>query len=472
MADPAGFINQRRQDAAVRPVEERVNDSFEIELPHDRQTLRDQASRCMGCGVPFCHVYCPVHNRVPEWNDLIRRGKWRDAYRNLQATNNFPEITGRICPALCEGACTLSMSKEAVVIRNIELDIAERAFSEGWVEPMGPVTRSGKRVAVVGSGPAGLAAAQQLARAGHEAVVFEKDEKIGGLLRYGIPDFKLEKHIIDRRLEQLVAEGVKFETGVIVGEDLSTRYLRKSFDAICLTVGAAQPRELFVPGSRLENVHFAMDYLTQQNRIVAGEPLSSVRIDARNRRVVVIGGGDTGNDCVGTAARQGAREIHQLEVLPGPAEAGGGAVLWPTPPRGFKSSSSHSEGCHRRFGVLTQRLSGVNIHVTQLHGIEVEWVDGPRGKGTEMKPKPGTEFCMPVDLVLLALGFVHVDQRGLVQQLGLALDERGNIAVDNSMTSEKGIFAAGDAVQGASLVVHAIETGRQAAAAIDGWLGG
>ncbi len=472
MGRPEGFLEHRREDIAHRPVAERVGDFSEVDVPHPEEVLVRQASRCMDCGIPFCHTGCPVSNRIPEFNDLVYRGKWREASENLHSTNNFPEITGRVCPAPCEPACTLSINDAPVLIKHIEYQIAERAFQEGWVEPRLAPQRTARRVAVVGSGPAGLAAAQQLARVGHDVVVFEKDDRIGGLLRYGIPDFKLEKWVIDRRLQQLRAEGVKFETGVVVGEDLSERYLRRNFDAILLAMGAGEPRGLSIRGAAFDNVHFAMDFLVQQNRLVAGDrsPEPAEWITALDKRVVVIGGGDTGSDCVGTSLRQGAREVHQLEILPEPPEERNPTTPWPMWPQILRTSTSHEEGCQRRWGVLTKKLSGVSVRANELHGVEVEWASGP--KGWEMKEIPGTEFGMPVDLVLLAMGFLHVVHVGLVESLGLNLDRQGNVVVDDYMTSEEGVFAAGDTTQGASLVVSAIAAGREAAQRIDTYLMG
>jgi len=472
MPKPTGFMEYRRREPSRRGVTERVNDYFEIILPLPRNLLQQQAGRCMDCGIPFCHgMGCPLANRIPEFDDLVYRGRWRKACENLHSTNNFPEITGRVCPGTCETACTLAINDDPVLIRQIERQIADRGFEEGWIKPQRPAKKTGKRVAVVGSGPAGLAAAQQLARAGHDVVVFEKAARIGGLLRCGIPDFKLDKRILDRRLEQMKAEGVQFETGVVVGQDPSTKHLTRDFDAVCLAVGAEVPRDLDVAGRGLENVHFAMEYLTQQNRVNAGEALGpdERRIIAKDKIVVVIGGGDTGSDCVGTARRQGAREIHQFEILPKPPETVNPQTPWPAWPTILRTSTSHEEGCHRRWCVLTKRLSGLGVAVSELHGCEVDWADGPRGPA--MTEKPGTEFSMKVDMVLLAMGFVHVVHNGVVERLGLELDERGNIRIDeNHMTSREGIFAAGDATLGASLVVRAINEGRQAAAGLDRWL--
>jgi NAD(P)H-dependent glutamate synthase small subunit len=470
MGKPTGFMEFGRKDVPHRPVQQRVKDYFEIDMPLPEPALLEQASRCMDCGVPFCHgAGCPLANRIPEFNDLVYRGRWREASDVLHSTNNFPEITGRICPAPCEASCTLSINSDPVLIRHIELQVAERAWREGWIRPQPAARATGRRVAVIGSGPAGLAAAQQLARAGHEVVVFERDAKAGGLLRYGIPDFKLDKRILDRRLEQMAAEGVRFQTGVTVGEDISERYLRKMFDAIILTMGAGEPRDLVVPGRGYENVHFAMEYLAQQNRVNGGEEPGGERlISARDKVVAVIGGGDTGSDCVGTARRQGAKAIHQYEILPEPPPGRPSDTPWPQWPRILRTSSSHEEGCARRWSVLTKKLAGVGTRVSELHGVEVDWVRGPRGM--EMKERPGTAFVQPVDLVLIAMGFVHVRHDGLIEKLGLKLDGRGNLLVRDWMTSKPGIFAAGDASAGASLVVRAIVAGRDAAAAADRWL--
>ncbi len=471
MAKTTGFMEFKRQDVGHRPVDERVRDHFEIDLPLSAEQLNRQTARCMDCGIPFCHgAGCPLENRIPEFNDLVYRDKWREAAENLHSTNNFPEFTGKLCPAPCETACTLGINDDPVLIKHIESRIAERAFAEGWVQPRRPARRSGRRAAVIGSGPAGLAAAQQLARAGHDVTVFEKDEHVGGLMRYGIPDFKLNKATIDRRLKQLAAEGVTFQTGVRVGEDVSARYLMKMFDAVCLTMGAGQPRDLVVPGRGFENILFAMDFLRRQNCINAGEPVDAAEdVSAKGRVVVVIGGGDTGSNCVGTARRQGAKEIHQFEILPTPPVERPSDTPWPTWPRVLRTSTSQEEGCLRRWCVLTKRFSGRGTRVEQLHAAEVRWTQDAAGEWI-MAEAPGSEFAMNVDLVLLAMGFVHVEHGGLVDQFGLKLDDGGNITVANFMTSEEGVFAAGDAVLGASLVVRAIRSGRDAAAAVNRWL--
>ncbi len=472
MGKPTGFMEYDRQDVPHRPVTDRVKDYFEVDVPLPEEMLLQQAARCMDCGIPFCHgTGCPLANRIPEFNDLVYRGRWKEACDSLHATNNFPEITGRVCPAPCETACTLNINDEPVLVRHIELQIVERGWDEGYIVPQLAKEKTDKRVAVIGSGPAGLAAAQQLARAGHEVTLFEKDDRIGGLLRYGIPDFKLDKSILDRRLKQLEAEGVSFRPAANIGEDISPKYLRARYDAVLLAMGATSPRDLTIPGRGLENIHFAMDYLRQQNRINAGDSIpGEERINAKDKIVVVIGGGDTGSDCVGTAVRQGARQVHQLEIMPKPPESPDPATPWPTWPRVLRTSSSQEEGCKRRWSVLTKKLSGVGVRVAQLHGIEVEWIPTDDGR-MKMQEVEGSEFTMKVDLVLLAMGFVHVAHQPLADPLGLKFDGRGHIIVDAEYhTSERGVFAAGDCASGASLVVHAINNGRQAAAAVNRWL--
>jgi len=473
VGNPTGFMQFSRVDIDHRPVEERVRDWQEVDVPLGAAEMNRQAARCMDCGIPYCHgAGCPVKNRIPEFNDLVFRNRWREAVENLHSTNNFPEITGRVCPAPCEAACTLSINDRPVNIKHIEYQISERGWQEGWIKPLRPSRRTGKKVAVIGSGPAGLAAAQQLNRVGHEVVLFEKDDRVGGLLRYGIPDFKLEKQIIDRRVEQMASEGVRFEPGCFVGHDITGEQLKSRFDAICLAMGAGQPRTLDVPGANASNVHLAMDYLTQQNRRNAGDVVPAEghgAINARGKHVIVIGGGDTGSDCVGTAIRQGAKSVSQYEILPKPPEGQNPETPWPLWPRVLRTSSSQEEGCSRRWSVMTRHLDGLNGTINALHGCEVEWVKGE--KGWEMKPVAGTDFAVPADLVLLAMGFVHVVHEGLVEQLGVKLDRRGNVSVHRYQSSVPNIFAAGDTMMGASLVVHAINHGRLAAAAVDKFLG-
>jgi len=470
MGETKGFLKYKRREVPHRPVTDRILDFEEVDLPLTPEQIHEQAARCMDCGIPFCHgVGCPLKNFVPDFNEYVYKGKWQQACRLLHSTNNFPEFTGRVCPAPCETACTLAIGDEPVLIRHLEFQIVERGFQEGWIKPMPPEKKTGRKVAIVGSGPAGLATAQQLVRAGHDVVIFEKDDRIGGLLRYGIPDFKLAKNVIDRRLEQLVGEGVRFQTGVEVGEDISVRYLRKMFDCLCLTMGAGKPRELNVPGSGYENILFAMDFLTAQNRVNSDEPTNDTRIiNARNKVVVVIGGGDTGSDCVGTARRQGAREIHQLEILPKPPDTRPPDTPWPDWPRIMRTSSSHEEGCQRQWSVCTKSISGIGTKVAELHCCRVEWFE--KDNHWKMKEIAGSEFTLRADLVILALGFLHVTHEGLIKDLGVKLDDKGNVAVNNYQASEPWVFAAGDAVTGASLVVRAINSGRCAAEAINNWL--
>lgn len=466
-----GFVEHRRHEVRYRPVDERIKDYSEIEISLPDETLIRQASRCIDCGIPFCHgIGCPLKNIIPDFNDSLHKAHWRKACEILHTTNNFPEITGRVCPAPCEAACTLSLNDEAVMIRHIECQIAERGFSEGWIKPAPAKDKTGKRVAIIGSGPASLAAAQQLARTGHDVIVFEKQENIGGLLRYGIPNFKLDKDILDRRLRQLQEEGVKFSTGILVGKDISFRYLSKIYDAICVTIGAETPRDLPVTGRHFDNVLFAMDYLKQQNTINTGEITDSEKVtSARNKTVAVIGGGDTGSDCVGVARRQGAKKIFQFEILPKPSEVGNVYNSWPNWPDILRTSTSHQEGCTRRWCINTKKISGVGTRVDKLHCVEVKWTE--EADGYKMQEVPGTEFDMKVDIVLLAMGFLHVSHDGVVNQFGLDLDDRGNIKIDNNhMTKRPGVFAAGDAITGASLVARAINSGRIVAEHINHYL--
>lgn len=470
MAEPKGFLKYSRKEVEHRPVEQRINDFREILVPLSPDDISLQAGRCMDCGIPFCHsVGCPLGNLMPEFNDLLYKGQWRRACDSLHSTNNFPEITGRVCPAACEAACTLSINDESVLIRQIELQIVENGFEQGWIKPLPAERKSGRKVAIIGSGPAGLAAAQQLARAGHGVVVFEKNERPGGILRYGIPDFKLEKPVINRRLDQLRAEGVEFQTGVNVGTDISFHYLRRMFDCVCLAMGAAEPRNLDVEGRSLKNVVFAMDYLTVQNRLNSSEIApGQVEVTARDKTVVVIGGGDTGSDCVGTARRQGAGKIYQFEILPKPPLSRPPSTPWPEWPSIMRVSSSHEEGCERRWAVTAKKLTGAENKVRQVHCCEVEWRRS--GTGWEIKELGGSDFVVDAELVILAMGFLHVAHDSLVRDIGLKLDKSGNIAADDCQTSEPAVFAAGDAVSGASLVARAVASGRKAAAAIDKWL--
>ncbi|MCG3174311.1 MAG: Glutamate synthase [NADPH] small chain [Myxococcota bacterium] len=472
MAKPTGFMEFTREDPPKRPVEERIRDFREFEgyLPHGR--LIQQASRCMDCGVPFCHAHgCPTENRIPEWIDQVRMERWRDALDLLHSTDNFPEFTGRVCPAPCENACTLGINQPAVTIRHIELQIIERGWREGWVTPRPAGEHTGLKAAVVGSGPAGLACAQELARRGHAVTVFERDDRVGGLLRYGIPDFKLEKHVIDRRLRQMEAEGVVFETGVDVGVDLSSRYLMRSFDAVALTIGAMIPRPVDAAGRALAGVHYAMEYLTQQNRRTAGdrEPPSGI-INAAGKRVVVIGGGDTGSDCIGTAHRQGAASVSQLEILPRPPDSRAPDNPWPTWAKVLRASHSHEEGCERYWNISTKEFLGENGQVTALRCARVEWTPSAGGR-MELKDVPGGELILPADLVLIAAGFTGPALGSLRQELNLALSPGGTVRVDSQMmTSTPGVFAAGDCVIGASLVVRALHQGRVMGQRMHDWL--
>ncbi len=467
MADPKGFLKYPREGPKRRPVELRIQDWREFYEPIPEDKLKAQGARCMDCGVPFCQSNhgCPVVNLIPEWNDLVHRGRWKDALKALHATNNFPEFTGRLCPAPCESACVLGINSDPVSIRIIEWNIIDKGFDEGWVAPVLPVSRTGRTVAVVGSGPAGLAAAQQLARAGHRVTVFEKADRIGGLLRYGIPDFKMEKWVIDRRLEQMKAEGVEFRTSIHVGVDISADELRRQFDVVCLALGAELARELPVPGRDLQGIHPAMDYLVQQNKRNAGDIITEEPITAKGKRVVIIGGGDTGSDCLGTTHRQGCLEVHQFELLPEPPPARAESTPWPLWPMQLRSSHAHEEGCDRQWSVSTTRFSGHNGHVTKLHAHRVTFENG------RFIPMPGTEFEMEVNLVLLAMGFTGPVKNGLLDSLGVKYDARGNVAVDeNYMTSEEGVFAGGDVKRGASLIVWAIAEGRKMAAGVDKYL--
>jgi glutamate synthase (NADPH) small chain len=466
MGKDTGFLEYARELAPRRPVTQRVNDWFEIYLDFPEPKLRTQGARCMDCGVPFCQTGCPVNNLIPDWNDLVYHGRWKEAVRQLHATNNFPEFTGRICPAPCEASCVLGINQPAVTIKQIEKNIVERGFHEGWIRPEPPKLRTEKKVAIVGSGPAGLAAAQQLCRAGHSVVVYEKADRIGGLLRYGIPQFKLEKHIIDRRLEQMSAEGVKFVTGAEVGKNIPVEDLRIEFDAIVLAGGAESPRDLNVPGRDLKGIHFAMEFLPQQNRRNLGDTIPPENeILANGKRVVIIGGGDTGADCLGTCHRQKPLSVHQFEIMPKPPDERSPLTPWPLWPTQLRTEGAHEEGGVRDWSIATTKFTGSSSgDLQQLHAVRV-------GPPPTFEPIPGTEFRMEADLVLIAMGFVGPVRNGMIDQLGVKLDPRGNVATGpNHMTSVAGVFAAGDMRRGQSLVVWAIAEGRKTAASVDRYL--
>lgn len=467
------FLKVQRQPAAYRAVEERVRDYRDVASPRSEAQSREQASRCISCFLPFCHWSCPLGNFVPDWNRYIAEGLWEQAYRRLQETNNFPEVTARICPAMCEASCVLNLGGEPVTIRENELAVIEHAFEAGLVVPEPPTRRTGKAVAVIGSGPSGLACADQLNSVGHRVVVFERDEQLGGILRYGIPDFKLEKWVLDRRLNVLEAEGIEFVTRTTVGKDYPVASLRKGFDAVCVAVGSRVPRDLPIEGRQLTGIHPAMDYLAQSNRRVAGAAVAVQQlIDARGRHVIVLGGGDTGADCVGTANRQGAASVTQLEILPKPPEARRPRDLWPDWPNILRTSSSHEEGVRREWAVQTQRFLGRDGRVTGLECVRVEWMKDADTSRMIPRELPGTTFTVEAELVLLALGFLSPERWPLVEALGLRADSRGAIETTDYQTSVPGVFAAGDARRGQSLVVWAIAEGRRAARAIDAFLMG
>ena len=473
MGKVTGFLEIKRKKPPARPLAERLRDWKEVYLPYPDAELKGQAARCMDCGIPFCHQGCPLGNIIPDWNDLVYRDRGRDAIDRLHATNNFPEWTGRLCPAPCEASCVLGINDDPVTIKAVEVSIIERAFAEGWVTPQPPAARTGKRVAVVGSGPAGLAAADQLNRAGHAVTVFERADRVGGLLRYGIPEFKMEKRFLDRRLDIMAKEGVVFQTNAHVGANVRVAELRRGFDAIVLAGGAAAPRELPVPGRELHGIHFAMEYLTLQNRRCEGDVVADAEfISAAGKRVVIIGGGDTGADCLGTVHRQGAVSVHQFELLPRPPDQRASDNPWPQWPNIFRVSSAHEEGGERVYSVSTQRFTGDAAgHVTQLHAITVEMVR--EGGRLDFRPVAGTEFTLDVDLVLLAMGFVGPERAGMLSDLGVKLTDRGNVWRDPTwMTSVPGVFACGDMQRGQSLIVWAIAEGRSAARGVDLYLMG
>jgi glutamate synthase (NADPH/NADH) small chain len=472
MGKPTGFLEIERHDRGYEKPDARLKNWREFVQPLPYGEVSQQAARCMDCGVPFCHSGCPVNNMIPDWNNLVYRDQWRAALDTLHSTNNFPEFTGRICPAPCEASCTLNIIDNPVTIKTIECQIVDRGWEEGWVKPQPPETKTGKNIAVVGSGPAGLACAQQLARAGHSVVVYEKSDRIGGLLRYGIPDFKMEKHLIDRRIRQMEAEGVTFRTGVEVGVAVSVAMLLKDYDALVMSGGAEDPRNLEIEGRELDGIHFAMDFLTQQNKRVAGDDEAKAAphgtISAKGKHVVVIGGGDTGSDCIGTSNRHGAASVTQLEILSRPPDREHKALTWPDWPLKLRTSSSHEEGCDRDWSVLTKRARGANGKIEALECVRVEWQKGADGR-MQMVEMPNTTFELKADLVLLAMGFVGPRKAGLVEQAGVERDGRGNVKANvlDYKTSMPNVFSCGDMRRGQSLVVWAIREGRQCARAVD-----
>jgi glutamate synthase (NADPH/NADH) small chain len=474
MGKTTGFKEIARSDRTYAPVSDRVRHYKEFVLPLSESETRQQGARCMDCGIPYCHSGCPVNNIIPDWNDLVYHGQWREALNVLHSTNNFPEFTGRICPAPCEEACTLNITDEPVTIKTIECAIVDRGWSEGWIEPRIAAHRSGKRIAVIGSGPAGMACAQQLARAGHTVVVYEKNARIGGLLRYGIPDFKMEKRHIDRRIAQMRAEGVEFRPNTDVGATFPIEDLQKGYDAIVIATGSEEPRDLPVEGRDLEGVHYAMGFLTQQNRRLADEQITdNLPLLADDKHVIVIGGGDTGSDCVGTSNRHGAKSVTQLEIMPQPPEHENKALIWPDWPLKLRTSSSHQEGVERDWAVTTKRFRGKKGKVEAIDLARVEWVEGTDGR-MEMKEIAGEEFSIPADLVLLAMGFIHPIHEGMVDALDVKLDSNGNVEANTEdyKSSVDNVFVAGDARRGQSLVVWAIREGRQCARAVDEFLMG
>jgi len=477
MGKVTGFLEIERHDRTYEKPDERIHNWKEFVKPLPYSEVGEQAARCMNCGIPFCHQGCPVNNLIPDWNDLVYRDHWRAALETLHSTNNFPEFTGRVCPAPCEASCTLNIDENPVTIKTIECEIVDRGWKEGWIQPQPPKAKTGKNVAVVGSGPAGLACAQQLARAGHAVTLFEKNDRIGGLLRYGIPDFKMEKHLIDRRMRQMEAEGVTFRAGVEVGTGISVSMLLADYDAVVMSGGAENPRDLEVPGRELSGIHYAMEFLTQQNKRVAGDSESRAApdgtISAKDKHVIVIGGGDTGSDCIGTSNRHGAASITQLEILSRPPEHENKALTWPDWPLKLRTSSSHEEGCDRDWSVLTKRAAGENGKIRALECVRVEWVKGADGR-VQMKEIEGSTFELKADLVLLAMGFLGPRKAGLVEQSKVAFDARGNVkaTMKDYKTSVDKVFSCGDMRRGQSLVVWAILEGRQCARAVDEFLMG
>ncbi len=473
MGQTDGFIKFNREMPKTRDPKERINDYKEIYPPLNEEHVHQQSARCMDCGVPFCHNGCPLGNNIPDFNDAVYHGKWEDAIRILSETNNFPEFTGRICPAPCEASCVLSINNKPVTIEYIEKAIVETAFANGYLKPQPPKARTGKRVAIVGSGPAGLAAAAQLNKAGHWVTVFERSDRIGGLLRYGIPDFKLEKNVLDRRLRLMEQEGIIFRTNANVGENVSAKFLTEEFDAVVLCGGASAPRDLPIPGRELKGVHYAMEFLTQQNKRVAGDRIFSGDILADNKNVIVIGGGDTGSDCVGTSNRQGAKSVTQIELLAKPPVTRNQETNpWPNWPMVLNTSSSHEEGVQRNWAILTKEFVGDHMNrLTGLKVVDIEWQVGESGKAGFIE-RAGTERIIPCELALLAIGFTGAERGNVVQELGLELDDRGNIKTTNYLTSVEGVFAAGDIRRGQSLVVWAISEGRETARAVDAYFMG
>jgi len=471
MGNPKGFLEIKRKEAGYRPVRDRIGDFGEVEQTLNLEDRIDQASRCMDCGIPFCHWACPTSSKIPEWQDAVYRENWEEASSILHSTNSFPEFTGRVCPAPCEKSCVLALHNAPVTIRENEASIIEKAFEYGYIKAQAPKKRTGKKIAVIGSGPAGLSVADLLNKAGHSVTVYEKDDAIGGLLRYGIPDFKLDKHVIDRRLEIFIEEGIVFKTNQDVGVEVSFADLEKEYDAICLAIGAMKPRDLQIKGRELEGVHFAMDFLKQQNKVVRGDEFSKEeRISAKGKNMVVIGGGDTGSDCVGTSIRQKAKSVLQIELLPKPPEERKENNPWPYWPDTLRTSSSHLEGCKRRWAISSKEFKGENGELKGLVVCQIEWSRDKNGQ-FKMTEIPGSEEIIEADLVLLAMGFVHPVHEGLVKELGLDLDPKGNIKTNNNgQTSNAKIFCSGDATSGASLVVRAIDSGRKTALSIHQFL--